>query len=171
MGIWIWEALDSGAPYVEEGMGQAPNREPLSESPASRPCAAPECQHPLYFEPGLRPSPWPYELPEVPPINSLSVQFSSVQSLSRVRLFGTPWITACQASLSVTNSRSLPYLLVGVNFYACTQEPWACGILVPQSGIEHTPSQWKHRVLTTGPPGKSPILLKKKKKKQFLGRT
>ena len=30
----------------------------------------------------------------------------SVQSLSRVRLFATPWITACQASLSITNSRS-----------------------------------------------------------------
>ena len=35
-----------------------------------------------------------------------SVQFSSVQSLSRVRLFATPWITAHQASLSITNSRS-----------------------------------------------------------------
>ena len=30
----------------------------------------------------------------------ISVQFSSVQSLSHVRLFVTPWITACQASLS-----------------------------------------------------------------------
>ena len=35
-----------------------------------------------------------------------SVQFSSVQSLSRVRLFVTPWFAACQASLSITNSRS-----------------------------------------------------------------
>ena len=35
-----------------------------------------------------------------------SVQFISVQSLSRVRLFTTPWITACQASLSITNSQS-----------------------------------------------------------------
>ena len=35
-----------------------------------------------------------------------SVQFSSVQSLSRVRLFATPWITARQASLSIANSRS-----------------------------------------------------------------
>ena len=34
------------------------------------------------------------------------VQFSSVQSLSRVQLFATPWITACQASLSITKSRS-----------------------------------------------------------------
>ena len=34
--------------------------------------------------------------------------FSSVQSLSRVRLFVTPWIAACQASLSISNSRSPP---------------------------------------------------------------
>ena len=33
-------------------------------------------------------------------------QFSSVQSLSRVWLFVTPWIAARQASLSITNSRS-----------------------------------------------------------------
>ena len=37
---------------------------------------------------------------------SLAIQFSSVQSLSRVWLFATPWITAHQASLSITNSRS-----------------------------------------------------------------
>ena len=34
------------------------------------------------------------------------VAFSSAQSLSRVRLFATPWIAAHQASLSITNSRS-----------------------------------------------------------------
>ena len=39
-----------------------------------------------------------------------SVQFGSVQSLSRVRLFATPWIAACQASLSITNSQSSPRL-------------------------------------------------------------
>ena len=33
-------------------------------------------------------------------------QFSSVQSLSRVWLFATPWIAARQASLSITNSQS-----------------------------------------------------------------
>ena len=38
------------------------------------------------------------------------IQFSSVQSLSRVWLFVTPWITAPQASLSITNSRSSPKL-------------------------------------------------------------
>jgi len=39
------------------------------------------------------------------------VQFSSVQSLSRVWLFVTPWIAAGQASLSITNSRSSPKLM------------------------------------------------------------
>ena len=39
------------------------------------------------------------------------LQFSSVQSLSCVRLFVTPWIAACQVSLSITNSRSSPKLM------------------------------------------------------------
>ena len=38
-------------------------------------------------------------------------QFSSVQSLSRIRLFATPWTAARQASLSITNSRSLLKLI------------------------------------------------------------
>ena len=37
----------------------------------------------------------------------ISVQFTSVQSLSRVQLFATPWTEGCQASLSITNSESL----------------------------------------------------------------
>ena len=41
----------------------------------------------------------------------MSLQFSSVQSLSRVRLFVTPWTAACQASLSITNSWSLLKLM------------------------------------------------------------
>ena len=40
-----------------------------------------------------------------------SVQFSSFQSLSRVWLFETPGIAAHQASLSITNSRSIPKLM------------------------------------------------------------
>ena len=44
--------------------------------------------------------------PIIQPSHShLKKGFSSVQSLSRVRLFATPWIAACQASLS-TNSQS-----------------------------------------------------------------
>ena len=38
--------------------------------------------------------------------NNELYQFSSVQSLSHVRVFATPWTAACQASLSITNSRS-----------------------------------------------------------------
>ena len=44
-------------------------------------------------------------------INSLSVQFSSVQLLSPVQLFVTPWTAACQASLSITTSQSLLKLM------------------------------------------------------------
>ena len=40
----------------------------------------------------------------------LFFQLSSVQSLSRVWLFATPWIVACQTSLSITNTRSSPRL-------------------------------------------------------------
>ena len=39
------------------------------------------------------------------------LNFSSVQSLSRVRLFATPWTAAHQASLSINNSRSLLKLM------------------------------------------------------------
>ena len=37
--------------------------------------------------------------------------FCSVQSLTRVRLFATPWTAACQASLSITKSQSLLKLM------------------------------------------------------------
>ena len=36
---------------------------------------------------------------------------NSVQSLSHIRLFATPWTAACQASLSITNSWSLLKLM------------------------------------------------------------
>ena len=44
-------------------------------------------------------------------VSSWKIQLSSVQSLSRVRLFVTSWTVAHQASLSFTNSRSLLKLL------------------------------------------------------------
>ena len=43
--------------------------------------------------------------------NSMANTFSSVQSLSCVWLFETLWTTACQASLSLTNSQSLLKLM------------------------------------------------------------
>ena len=44
-------------------------------------------------------------------VHQRKCSFSSVQSLSYVRLFATPWTTAGQASLSITNSWSLPKLM------------------------------------------------------------
>ena len=41
-------------------------------------------------------------------MSGLDFSISSVQSLSHVQLFATPWIAVCQASLSITNSRSPP---------------------------------------------------------------
>ena len=41
----------------------------------------------------------------------LNTGFSSVQSLSRVQLFVTPWTAAGQASLSITNCQSLSKLM------------------------------------------------------------
>ena len=41
----------------------------------------------------------------------MRTQFSSVQSISPVRLFETPWTAACQASLSIINSWSLLKLM------------------------------------------------------------
>ena len=50
-------------------------------------------------------------MPQVVKLVFSSVQFSSVQSLSHVRHFVTPWTEAGQASLSITNSQSLLKLL------------------------------------------------------------
>ena len=48
---------------------------------------------------------WHLQCPFFRSICDWPVQFSSVQLLSHVRLFATPWITARQASLSITNSQ------------------------------------------------------------------
>ena len=42
------------------------------------------------------------------PASTISLKFSSVLSISRVRLCATPWTAARQASLSITNCQSLP---------------------------------------------------------------
>ena len=41
-------------------------------------------------------------------VNHYIVQFNSVQLLSHVQFFVTPWTVACQASLSLTISQSFP---------------------------------------------------------------
>ena len=54
------------------------------------------------------------------------IQFSSVQSLSRVQFFVIPWIAAHQASLSITNSRSSLKLM--------SIEPW-CHPAISSSAV------------------------------------
>ena len=44
-------------------------------------------------------------------VREIDLVLSSVQSLSHVQLFAIPWAAACQASLSITNSRSLLKLM------------------------------------------------------------
>ena len=61
-----------------------------------------------------------------------SVQFSSVQSLSRVRLFVTPWTAARQASLSITNSQSL-HKLMSIELMMLCNQFILCRPLLPLS--------------------------------------
>ena len=61
-----------------------------------------------------------------------SVQFSSVQSLSRVRLFATPWIAARQASLSITNSQS-SLRLMSIESVMPSSHLILCCLLLPPS--------------------------------------
>ena len=70
-------------------------------------------------------------------LDFLSVQFSSVQSLSCVQLFATPWTAACQGSLSVTNSQSFP------NSYPLSQwcHPTISSSFVPFSALNFSQHQ------------------------------
>ena len=52
-----------------------------------------------------------WDLVPLPPRPAQCASWSSAQSLSRVGLFVTPWTAACQASLSITNSRRLLKLM------------------------------------------------------------
>ena len=59
--------------------------------------------------------------------------FSSVQSFNRVRLFVTPWTTACQGSLYITNSQSLPKLMSIELVMPCNHLILCCPLLLPPS--------------------------------------
>ena len=59
----------------------------------------------------------------------LKVQFSSVQSLSRVWLFPTPWTAACQASLSITKLMSIEFVMPSNHLILCCPL-----LLLPASG-------------------------------------
>ena len=84
-------------------------------SPTPRACSN-SCPSSQWCHPTISPSVVPFSscLQSFPASGSFpvsqfftSVQFSWVQSLSHIQLFATPWMTATQISLSITNSRSL----------------------------------------------------------------
>ena len=76
------------------------------------------------------------------------VQFSSVQSPSCVRLFAAPWITACQAYLSITNSRSSGKLtsikLVMPSSHLILGRPWTvtCQALLSKGILQARILEW-----------------------------
>ena len=61
------------------------------------------------------------------------VQFSSVQLLSHVQLFVTPWSAASQVSLSITNSRSLLKLMSIESVMPSNHFILCCPLLLPPS--------------------------------------
>ena len=66
-------------------------------------------------------------------ISYVKWSFSSVQSLSRVWLFATPWAAACQASLSITNSQSLLKLTCIKMVMPSNPLVLCCPLLLPPS--------------------------------------
>ena len=63
----------------------------------------------------------------------VKIQFSSVQSFSRVLLLATPLTAACQISLSITNSRSLPKLMSIASVMQTNHLILCCLLLLPPS--------------------------------------
>ena len=68
------------------------------------------------------------------PTNLLNDNISSVQSLSHVQLFATPWTATLQASLSITNSPSI-LKLTSIELVIPSNHPILCRPLVLQSSI------------------------------------
>ena len=72
-------------------------------------------------------------------------RFCSVQSLSRVWLFATPWIAACQASLSITNSQRPPKPMPIVSVMPSSHLILSCPLLLLPSifpSIRIFPVSW-----------------------------
>ena len=68
-------------------------------------------------------------------LTSLPGYLSSVQSLSCVQLFATPWTAACQASLSITNSQSLLKLMSIESVIPSNHLILCCCLLLPPSNF------------------------------------
>ena len=61
----------------------------------------------------------------------INILFSSVESLSHVQLFVTPWIAACQASLPITKSHNLPKLISTESMMPSNHLIFCCPLLLP----------------------------------------
>ena len=66
-------------------------------------------------------------------MSKLRSWYFSVQLLSRVQLFATPWAAACQASLSITNSWSLLKLMSIESVMPSNHLILCCPLLLPSS--------------------------------------
>ena len=88
----------------------------------------------LYFSPVLKGNDFNFS-----PLNMLlmvslsSVQFSSIQLLSHIQLFVTPWTAARQASLFITNSHSLLKLMSIESVMPSNHLILCCPLLLPPS--------------------------------------
>ena len=80
-------------------------------------------------------TPFPILNQSVVPCSVLTVffQFSSVQSLSHVQLFATPWTAARHASLSITNSWSSPKLMSIESVMSSSHLILHCALFLPPS--------------------------------------
>ena len=76
---------------------------------------------------------WPTYSCKVTGLTSRTCYFSSVKSLSRVRLFETPWTAAHQASLSITNSQSLLKFMSIESVMSSNHLILCCPLLLPPS--------------------------------------
>ena len=93
----------------------------------------PETVHPIVLVPEIHSVMWGsgLHMKYLTGQTSYKHQFSSVQWLSRVQLFGTPWTAARQASLSITNSRSLPKLMSIESMMPSNHLILCCALLLP----------------------------------------
>ena len=73
------------------------------------------------------------KLPRAPSSTHSLVQFSSTQSLSHVQLCASPWTAARQASLSITNSKSLLKLMSFELVMPSNHLTLCCPLLLPPS--------------------------------------
>ena len=90
-------------------------------------------------------------------VQVISVQSISVQSLGCVWLFATPWITACQASLSITNSalKHIKKWMSGKIYFSTRDWAWHTG----SRHAHHHFLSWGRTVFVTEAPDHAGLCL------------